>query len=624
MDSLDIWSTHAMAFLLTIAIGTTLLFALPIAFRRYVADAQKLISFAVCINAFVLALTGAAPAVAGETVDWPVHGHDLGAQRYVALDEIRRDNVAQLASTWTWRSGVSASFQATPIVVDGVMYLSLPYSHVAALDGRSGRPLWRYEHHRRPGDLCCGPANRGVAVKDGRVFVGTVDARLVALDARTGKPLWDVAVTGFGADVPTERMTQLPPEDALSKGEDRGSTGVGIVMAPQVFGNLVIVGITGVGYGLHPGNASVGIPGQYGRPGLLAAFDAATGRRVWEFEVTAPGWEGDYPARTADGLDLGRDIAAERAAAPAFADAWRYGGGSLWATPTVDAQRGLIFFGTGNPSPKMVDASRPGDNLYTSSLVALDVRTGKRVWHHQQIPHDRWGYDVASPAVLFDLQRDGETIPAVAQPSKLGWVYVHDRRDGRLIYRSAAFVPQHNLFAAPTPEGVVIAPGITGGASWSPSALDPAQQLLLVPAINIPTRYSAREGKGADGTTFRYVVSELQDTRGGSLTAIDLSNDGKIRWQLSMDEPMVGGVLATAGGLLFSGAGHNTFAAFDSASGKRLWEYRGTAGVDAPPISYAIDGRQYVAVAAGGNALFGFAQGDAVHVFALPQENKGE
>ncbi len=582
MKSLDSWRPLAGAFLLTLAVGAT-------------------------------------SARAGETADWPVHGHDLGGQRFVALDQIGRANVAQLAPAWTWRSGVAASFQATPIVVDGVMYLSLPYSHVAALDGRTGRPLWRYEHRRQPGNLCCGPANRGVAVKDGRVFVGTVDAHLVALDSRSGQPLWDVAVARFGAEVPTETMAQLPAEDALAKGEDKGSTGVGIVMAPQVFGDLVIVGITGVGYGLHPGNASVGIPGQYGRPGLLAAFDAATGRRVWEFEVTGPGWEGDFPARTADGLDLGRDIAAERAAAPAHADAWRYGGGSLWATPTVDAARGLIFFGTGNPSPKMVDGTRPGDNLYTSSLVALDARTGKRVWHHQQIPHDRWGYDVASPAVLFDLQRDGESIPAVAQPSKLGWVYVHDRRDGRLLYRSAPFVPQSNLFATPTPEGTVIAPGIAGGASWSPAALDPTQNLLLVPAINIPTRYSARDGKGADGTSFRYVVSELQAERGGTLTAIDLADNGKIRWQLAMDEPMIGGVLATAGGLLFSGAGHNTFAAFDSANGQRLWEYRCAAGVNAPPISYAIDGRQYVAVAVGGNALFGLTQGDTLQVFALPQ-----
>lgn len=569
--------------------------------------------------AFLLAL-GAGTATAGGVADWPVHGHDLGGQRYVALDQIRRNNVVQLKPAWTWHSGVAASFQATPIVADGVMYLSLPYSHVVALDGRTGRELWRYQHRRQPGPLCCGPANRGVAVKDGRVFVGTVDARLVALDARTGKLLWDVPVAEFGAGVATETMAQLPAGDPLAQREERGSTGVGIAMAPQVFGNLVMVGITGVGYSLHPGSgSSVGIPGQYGRPGLLAAFDVATGRRVWEFDVAGPGWEGGYVERTADGLDLQRNTAAERAAAPAFADAWRHGGGSVWATPAVDAERGLIFFGTGNPSPKMADDTRPGDNLYTTSLLALDVRTGKRVWHHQQVPHDRWGYEVASPAVLFDLERDGQTIPALAQPSKLGWVYVYDRRNGHLIYRSEPLVPQYNLFAPPTPEGVVIAPGTTGGASWSPAALDPVQNLLVVPAIHIPTRYSVREGKAVDGATFRYVVSELLDERGGTLTAIDLAHEGRIRWQATTDEPMIGGVLATGGGLVFSGAGHNTFAAFDTATGKRLWEYRCTAGVNAPPISYAIAGRQYVAVAAGGNTLFGFPQGDALHVFALPE-----
>ncbi len=557
-----------------------------------------------------------AGSAAAGNADWPLHGRDAGAQRFVALDQINRQNVVRLAPAWTWHSGVSATFQATPIVVDGVMYVSLPFSHVAALDARSGREIWRYEHRRPPGKLCCGPANRGVAVKDGRVFVGTVDARLVALDAKSGKPLWNVPVAE--GERPAESMAQLPQQDPLASRASIGATGVGIAMAPQVFENLVIVGITGVGYGLHPENAVVGIPGRYGRPGVLAAFDAATGKPVWQFEVTGPGWEGEYRLRTADGLDLGRDIAAERAAAPAQADAWRYGGGSLWATPAIDAARGLIFFGTGNPSPQMADVSRPGDNLYTSSLVALDVRSGKRVWHHQQVPHDRWGYDVASPPVLFELTRNGETIPALAQPSKLGWVYVHDRRDGRLLYRSSPFVPQQNLFAAPTAEGVVIAPGIAGGANWSPAALDPAQQLLFVPAIHLPTRYSVREGRRADGTAFRYVVSELEDTRSGSLAAIDLAHDGRIRWQMPMDEPMVGGVLATAGGLLFSGAGHNTFAAFDSASGKRLWEYRCAAGVNAPPVSYAIDGKQYVAVAAGGNALFGFPQGDGLYVFALP------
>lgn len=563
-----------------------------------------------------LATAVAAYGESGNT-GWPLHGNDAGGQRHARLDQINRDNVAKLEPAWTWHSGVKATFQATPIVVGDTMYVSLPFSHVAALDARSGRELWRYEHPRAAGRLCCGPANRGVAVRDGRVFVGTVDARLIALDARTGAPLWNVAVADAASA--TERAAQLPDSDPLSRRETQGSTGVGIAMAPQVAGDLVIVGITGVGYGLHPENAVVGLPGQYGRPGVLAAFDAASGRRVWQFDVTGPGWEGDFAARTADGLDLGRDLPGERAALAREGGAWRHGGGSLWATPAIDAERGLIFFGTGNPSPQMADGSRPGDNLYTASLVALDLRTGRRVWHHQQVPHDRWGYDVASPPVLFELQQGGERIPALAQPSKLGWVYVHDRRDGRLLFRSEAFVPQQNLFAAPSAEGVVIAPGIAGGASWSPSALDPQQALLFVPGIHLPTRYTVREAGRPDGSRFHYVVSEPEGPRGGVLAAVDLAHEGRLRWQVKLDQPMVGGVLSTAGGLVFTGIGDRSLAAFDSDSGMRLWSWQVDAGVNAPPVSYAIDGRQYVAVAAGGNALFGFPQGDALHVFALPQ-----
>lgn len=561
-------------------------------------------------------LAGPALAAPGN-VDWPMHGHDASAQRYSALDQIDRGNVSRLVPAWTYHSGVSATFQATPIVVDGIMYLSLPFSHVVALDGRTGRPLWRYEHKRGPSRLCCGPSNRGVAVTHGMVFVGTVDAHLVALDAKTGRPLWNVEVAARGR--PTESVSQLAADDPVARQAQIGSSGVGIAMAPQVFENLVIIGITGVGYGLHSEKAVVGFPGSYGGSGVLAAFDIRNGRRVWQFNVTGPGWEGQYRARTPDGVDLHRDIAAERAAAPAFADAWRYGGGSLWATPAIDVVRGMIFFGTGNPSPQLEDSSRPGDNLYTSSLVALDARTGKLIWHYQQVPHDRWGYDVASPPILFELERDGKKIPALAMASKMGWVYVHDRRDGHLLYRSDPFVPQENLFALPTAAGVVIAPGAFGGASWSPGALDPGSLVMFQPAVNMPTRYSVREGTRPDGTRYQYDVVDLESVRRGTLTAIDLAHDGHFRWQLDMDEPMVGGVLATAGHLVFTGVGHDDFAALDSASGRRLWTYHCEAGVNAPPITYAIDGRQYVAVAAGGNALLGLKQGDTLQVFALPE-----
>jgi PQQ-dependent dehydrogenase (methanol/ethanol family) len=564
--------------------------------------------------ALALALAGcAAPGT-----DWPLHGGNEQGWRLAAGTDIHRGNVAQLRPAWTWRSGLKGGWQATPIVVDGLMLVSLPFSHVVALDAATGVERWRYHHRRRPGRLCCGPANRGVAVADGRVFVGTVDARLVALDMTSGRVLWDVTVADAAGD--GEAKASLAADDPLRRQSESGATGVGIAMAPQVVDGKVIVGITGVGYGLHTENAVVGMPGGHGRPGLLAAFDQASGARVWQFDVTGPGWEGPVRATTPDGLPLPRDLAAERQALPTHVDRWKSGGGSLWATPVIDQQRGWLFFGTGNPSPQMEDSTRPGDNLYTSSLVALDLRTGRPVWHWQQVPHDRWGYDVASPPVLLDLpQPGGGTRPVVAQASKLGWVYVHDRQDGTLLFKSEPFVPQKNLLAPPSAEGVVIEPGIAGGANWSPGAWLPGRGLLVVPAIRLPTRYVVREGRTADGRALRYVASEMLNAdQGGTLTALDLFNGGRIRWQQRFAEPVIGGVLGTSNGLVFAGVSGQRLAAFDADSGALLWQHPLSAGVNAPSISYRAAGRQFIAVAAGGNALFGTTQGDELTAFALP------
>ncbi|MBA3318436.1 MAG: PQQ-binding-like beta-propeller repeat protein [Gemmatimonadales bacterium] len=560
------------------------------------------------------------PAAAQDGHGWPLHGLDLGGRRYSPLSAIDTANAPRLESLWTYHSGVTATFQATPIVIGNTMFVSLPYSGVAALDARTGRELWRYRHESRSEQLCCGPANRGVAVAGGKVYVGTVDGRLVALKSSTGAVLWDVTVAEYRG--PTEASSQLNSDDPLAQVSATGSTGVGISAAPLVHDGKVFVGIAGVGYGLHPdrGLAVVGVSGQYGRPGMMAAFDARTGRTLWRFHVTGPGWEGSYRAATPDGVSLGRAIARERTAASRHAEAWRFGGGSIYATPVVDPELHLLIFGTGNPSPQMADASRPGDNLYTSSLVALDLRTGKMVWHYQQVPHDRWGYDVASSPVLMDLIHRGRPVPAVAHAGKTGWVYVHDRRSGRLLFKSQAFVPQRNLFAPPPPgEGVVIAPGIGGGANWSPSAFDPGRGLLYVGALHLPTRYIAREARRPDGSVLQYVSTQNTEEAWGTLTAVDLAAGGRHRWQVRTEEPLIGGVLATAGGLVFSGAGRGVFAAFGAGSGKRIWSYQCEAGVNAPPITYQAGGRQYVAVAVGGNALFGFKQGDMVMAFGVAE-----
>lgn len=573
----------------------------------------------VLLAALLLGCSTIALKPAGD--DWPLHGLDPGGQRFSRLAQIDRGNVAALAPAWRWKSGIVATYQATPIVVGAVMVVSLPGSSVAALDARDGRELWRYKHRSRIEKTCCGPANRGVAVAEGKVYVGTVDGRLLALDLGSGAVLWDVTVAQYRGV--TEAQGQLRGDDPLARGSNRGSTGVGIGAAPIVHAGRVYIGINGVGYGLHPdaGLSVVGIAGQYGQPGLMAAFDAQTGRALWQFDITGPGWEGSLRNSLIDGTPMQRDINAERAALPANTDAWRHGGGSIYASPVVDAERGLLLFGSGNPSPQMADNSRPGDNLYTSSLVALDLATGALRWHAQQVPHDRWGYDVASSPVLIDLQHEGKGVAAVAQASKLGWVFVHDRNDGRLLFKSEAFVPQQNLLTPPQPgAGIVIAPGIAGGANWSPSAWDAQQGLYYVGALHLPTRYIANEVRRADGSVLHYASTQETDAPSwGTLSAIDLGAGGRIRWQVKTAEPLIGGVLATAGGLVFSGIGKGVFAAFDSSSGAQLWATQCEAGVNAPPITYRIDGRQYVAVAAGGNALFGFKQGDELRVFALPR-----
>jgi glucose dehydrogenase len=568
-------------------------------------------------------------AAGAERGSWITYGRDYSNQRFSPLAQIDAGNVARLRPAWIFQSGVSATFQATPLVVDGVMYVALPFNHVVALDAASGRELWRYTHKRRTDKMCCGPGNRGVAVAYGKVYIGTVDARLIALDQKSGKPVWDVPLVEDVAGE-TERTEQLAADDPLRKQKVTGSTGVGASMAPMVYRGKVIIGITGVGYGLHldsdrpgaPLGAVVGIAGQSQRAGFYAAFDARTGRRIWQFDSTpATGWEGEFRTTTPDGAPLYRDIAQEKASAAKYADAWKRGGGSAWTTPAIDPQLGLVYLGVGNPSPQMDDLTRPGDNLYTVSLVALDVDTGALRWYYQQVPHDMWGYDVASPPMLIEVEHQGARVPALAQAGKTGWLYLLDRRDGRLLYKSEAFVPQSNQFRRPTPEGIVIAPGGGGGANWSPLSFDPRSGLVYVPALHMPMRYTVREIPAtADKPALRYTSLEpAEGPRWGTLSAIDTRERGRIRWQAKTPDPLVGGVLATAGNLVFTGEGNGNFSAFDARTGERLWQFNCGAGVNAPPVSYEIDGRQYLAVAVGGNALFGFKQGEVVIAFALPQ-----
>lgn len=557
---------------------------------------------------------------------WPSFGRDYTNQRYSPLKQINSSNVEKLALQWSFKSGVKGSFQATPIVVDGIIYLSLPYNHVVALDAKNGKELWRYEHRLRANwKLCCGPANRGVAVGYGKVFIGTVDARLISLDAKTGTVDWDINVVQKNNTL-TEGVEILSSSEILSNAEFAGSTGTSVVMAPVLFQGKVIVGITGVGYGLHLEEknkqgelAVVGMAGRYGMPGFLAAYDVSNGKQLWKFDtILSQGWQGSYRTTTPDGIQLPRDISVEKKSSDQYQDAWNFGGGSAWSTPAIDPNLGLLYFGTGNPSPQMEDTSRPGDNLYTVSLVALEINTGRLRWYYQQVPHDLWGYDVASPPVLFDLEQSGMIIPAVGQASKTGWFYVHNRVTGELILKSEAFVPQKNMFKRATYSGIEVSPSVVGGVNWSPSAVDQANGRAYVAAIHWPALYTLHEDLAKDGKIkLNYTTLELVKTeRWGTLVSIDLKT-GKLLWSHRTKEPLIGGVLATAGNLVFTGEGNGDLISLDASNGELLWRYRCEAGANAPPITYEIDGIQYIAIAAGGNQLFGFNQGDLLAVFAL-------
>jgi glucose dehydrogenase len=584
---------------------------------------------ACCPLALQAADTSSAGLLAADKAkgEWLMNGRTYDNLRFSPLDQINTANVKGLVPKWIYQTGKPATFQATPLISDGVMYVSEPLSSVTALNAKTGAKIWHYEHKPTTKKLCCGPANRGVGLGEGKVFVATVDAHLVALDQKTGKVAWDVVLATPAKDTAEDKAMLAKVEGANARAPS-GQSGIGSNSAPLVYDGKVFAGVVGVGYGLHlesdrpgaPLGTVVGIAGKYGSPGFLAAFDVNTGKRVWQFDSTQEGWEGKFVETTAYGVALPRDIAREKAEMATSADAWKYGGGTIWHTPALDPKLGLLYFGIGNPSPQATGTGRPGDNLWTVSLVAVDVNTGKLKWGFQQVPHDLWGYDTASPPSLFDLDVDGKSVPVVGEASKLGWYFVNDRRDGRFLYKSEPFVPQTNLFKAPSPEGVTIAPGVGGGSNWSPASVDTGKGVVYVAGMHLPTTFKTATLPAVDGKApVEYTTADTADgPTWGTLTALDLKHEGKILWQHKTPQPLVGGVVATAGGLVFTGEGNGQFDAFDTASGAKLWSFNCGAGVNAPPVTYAIDGKQYVVVAAGGSAIWGYPQGDAVIAFGLP------
>lgn len=564
--------------------------------------------------------------------DWPMFGGDYSNRHASRLEAINRDTVSKLRPAWIFQTGVTGYFQAEPVVVEGVMYVSTTGNHIAALEAKSGRVIWTYTHKARTEKIFGPPSNRGVAVSGGLVFQATMDGRVIALDAKSGKLIWDREAVR-----PEEGETETASALAVQLGDKpvQGSSRLGFKMPPLVAEDLVIVGVTGAGYGLHvedekgglDGGSVVGIEGGYGRRGWLAAYDARSGEERWRWYVTkADGWEGDFSPSTPYGVPLHRDIAAEKAAADQHRDAWKVGGGSLWMTPAYDPELGLIYLGTGNPAPQNFGLTRPGDNLYTMSLVALDVKTGALRWHFQQVPHEQWGYDVASPPFLLDYPSGDGPVKAVAQASKLGWIFVHERTTGRLLAKSAPVIEHKNLFQPPNPDGIVVSPGPLGAISWHPVSYDAVSGLAFAQVRHGAATYTVKTVPAGNGRPeIRY--TETSEAKGepafSTLSAVDLGKgSGAVAWSVRAGSRLSGGTLATAGGLVFSGEEDGHLDAHDSATGQLLWRFQCGAGIGGPPVTYAVDGRQYVAVAAGGASFTkasGFGTGDALVVFALPE-----
>jgi alcohol dehydrogenase (cytochrome c) len=533
------------------------------------------------------ALVVASPAYG--QANWTTYGGNDWNQRWSTLRQIDASNVQRVVPRQVIQTGVGrlGSFETTPIVVGDTAYITAAYDEaIIAYDLRAHRPLWRYEYKLAPAMWCCGPNNRGVAIAKGKVFFGTLDAHLVALDAHTGKLAWDQQV----AD---------PAE------------GYSITPAPLIVGSTVVIGVSG---------------GEYGIRGHVDAYDVETGKPQWQwYSIPAPGadpvatngWWGTWAA-TAQGTDLHRDIAREKADSGRYPDAWQHGGGGVWMTPAYDHALNLIYVTVGNPSPDLDGSVRPGDNLYTDCVVAIDATTGKTRWYFQAIPHDVWDLDETSPPVVMML--DGHKV--VVQAGKTAWAYVLDAATGKLIRRTDNFTPQEHMFALPTPEGTLMLPGANGGTEWSPISVNLDLQYAYVAGLNQPMLYKTHaapyeKGKLWLGSAF---VAAPGTTQNGTFTALNLAT-GHIAWQHKMEQPMMGGSLATAGGLVFTGEGNGNFDAFDAKTGRLLWQFNAGAGCNAAPMSFENHGEQFIAVACGGNYQLGYPLGDAVLVFGLPKHS---
>jgi len=596
--------------------------------------------------------------------DWVCVGGDRGSQRYSALKEIDRENVSRLKPVWTFHTGEldrkrKKTIECTPVIVDGTMYISTGHLRVVALDAATGKVHWEFDPFDgldAAGPLASGGVNRGVAYwSDGtdggqrRILHGTSDGRLMSIDARTGK--LDGA---FGKNGIKDLREDIH--------RDVAKLGYGPTSAPAICGDIIILGVSN---GEGPNIAA---------PGDVRAFDVRTGKQLWRFHtVPRPG-------------EFGHETWEK--------DSWKNrGGANAWSGASVDVEREMVFCGLGSAAFDFYGGDRKGDNLFANCVIALDAKTGERRWHFQTLRHDLWDHDIPAYPNLVMVQRNGQAVPAVAQVTKTGFVYLLHRETGVPLFEvrdqavpasdvpgeqasktqpipvkpppfSAQFLDETNItdiddesrafvlkklksirsgpaFTPPSLKGSVVIPGFHGGANWSGASFDPESGLLYVNSTNLPNVMTLKEAPA--GSRYRYShtgYNKFLDQNGypgikppwGQLNAINL-NTGEFAWRVVLGEfkeltargipqtgtESFGGTIVTAGGLVFiAGTKDEKFRAFDKSTGKVLWEYQLPAGGYATPSTYAVNGKQYVVIAAGGAGKIGTKPGDAFMVFALP------
>ncbi|WP_096270289.1 PQQ-dependent dehydrogenase, methanol/ethanol family [Paucisalibacillus globulus] len=545
------------------------------------------------------------------STNWITHGGDMYNRRYSTLEKINTSNVADLKLEWVTSLGSGLEFkysaEATPLVYDGIMFNITGADVVQAMDATTGEIIWEYVPQLADGldTACCGWISRGVGLGDGKVYVGLLDSRLVALDQKTGKVVWETTVDDW----------------------EKGYT---ITAAPLYHDDKVYIGVAG---------------GEYGIRGYLAAYDADMGREIWRtYTVPGPG-------------EVGHDTW------PQETDAWLKGGAPIWQTPAIDPELNMIYLSTGNPSPDFDGSQREGDNLFSASILALDLTTGEYKWHFQEVKHDIWDMDAPNPVILFDVEMDGETRKGLGQAGKTGWVYLLDRSNGEPLVgiedkpvpqderqKTAetqpypvgdSFVPQSiteemlkedlgedfeyqvaDIFTPFWDEPVTITPSPQGGANWPPSAYNPETELFYV--LGNWTYFAFAHYEGDEANEYKegqnWIGSVMQPIQNapnrGTVTAIDVKTN-KIVWQKQWDDLAYSGVLTTSGDLVFVGHNDGRIIAYDATNGEQLWEFMTDAGANAPPMTYEVDGKQYISIFSGGNSLAGTQHGDKIYTFSL-------